>query len=479
MQQEINNNYQDIIDSLVNHEFKKGEELSISFLKENPLNAQVWLYLAEALAFQGYGETAQKVFQRAWLMDPQAVWVNQAQEDLKAADLGKKRKDIEKLLEVKKVTVSAAIIVKNEENHIANCLKNLVKAVDEIVIVDTGCTDKTIEIAKTFPKVKVIQFTWCDDFSAARNSAFPHITSEWVIWVDADEYLYEEDIENIRTVAGIYDELGIPVLIRIGQMNKTNDGQIIGNFDMNRMFPLKHPFRFYSRIHEQVKLESRDEYDRIEFTNAVKIRVYHDGYTASEMKTKDKLNRNIQLLEKMVEEDPNNPAWWFFYGRELCTSGKIDEGISALLKCEEYAKDYPNFGRLLDVHTILINSYLSKKELDKAEEVCIRSMNIRDDFPDVLYSYARIKVEKAYRMLSEANEKVEKAKASFETYRSIVSPDEAIKNWKADLLACDIALYQGKVGKAVEGYKKSLEFCPNSVKNAVNNKLQAITKNLE
>lgn len=476
MKQPMSDDYQIIIDSLINHEFIKAEKLSVDYLSKNPLSAQNWLYLAEALAFQGYGETAQKVFQRAWLLDPQAVWVKQAQEDLREADLGKKREDIEKLLEVKKVTVSAAIIVKNEENHIAKCLENLVKAVDEIVIVDTGCTDNTIGIAKTFPKVKITQFEWCDDFSAARNSALPHISSEWVIWVDADEYLYEEDIENVRVVAGIYDEVGVPVLIRIGQMNKTNDGQIIGNYDMNRMFSIKHPFKFYSRIHEQVKLDGRDQYDRAEFTNAVKIRVYHAGYIASEMKSKDKLNRNIKLLEKMVEEDPNNPAWLFFYGRELCTSGRVDEGISVLLKCEECAKDYPNFGRLLDVYTILVNSYLSKKDLDKAEEICIRSMKLRDDFPDILYSYARIKVEKAYKLLNEAEEFVTKSKQSFETYRSIVSPDEAIKNWKADLLASDIALYQGKVRKSVEGFEKALEVCPNSVKASVINRLESIKK---
>lgn len=479
MQEEIINPNQHIIDSLINNEYKLAEELSKECIKKNPLNAQAWVYLAEAVAFQGSGQTAEKILQRAWLLDPQAVWVKQAQNDLKQADLGKVRKDIEHLLDVKKVTVSAVIILKNEEIHIYNCLKNLVKAVDEIIIVDTGCTDNTIEIAKTFPKVKVIQFEWCDDFSAARNAALPHIESEWVVWIDADEYLFEEDIENIRTVAGIFTNVDASVLIRIGQMNKTDGGQIIGNYDMNRMFQLNHSFKFYSRIHEQIINENKDMYDRNEISIPVKIRVYHEGYTSSAMNKKDTLNRNIKLLEKMVCDEPENPAWLFFYGREVCTGGRIDTGITLLLKAEKCAESHPNFGRILDVYGILVNAYLSKHDLEKAEEVCLRAMKVRSDFPDILYAYARIKLEKGYKLLSDAEEYVIKAKDSFETYRSLVSPDESIKIWKSDLLRADALLYQGKVAKAVEYYEKSMQVSPASAKFSIENKLEKIENEIK
>ena len=468
-----------IIDSLINHDFQKAEKLSIELMKKNPVNAQAWLFLAEALAFQGYGETAEKVLQRALLLDPQAVWIDQAQNDLKQADKGKKRKDIEDLLVVKNLSVTAAIIVKDEEHHISNCLKNLVPAVDEILIVDTGCTDNTIIIAKTFPKVKVIEFAWCDDFSAARNSALPHIQTDWVIWIDADEYLYEEDMQNIKITAAIYDSVNVPVLIRIGQMNMTNDNQLIGNFDMNRMFSLKYPYKFHSRIHEQLIMEGADIYNRKGFSNPARIRVLHDGYTSSEMKQKDKLNRNIQLLKIMVEEEPGNPAWLFFYGRDLCTSGKTEEGIASLLQCEESAQEYPNFGRLLDVHSILVNAYLSKMDLDSAEEVCLRSMEIRKDFPDILYAYSRIKLERSIQLLKEAEKYVVNSLTSFESYRSLVSPDEAIRNWKGDLLYSDIALCQGKIAKAVESYNKALKSSPANVKNSITNKLNMINSEIK
>ena len=479
MQQKETNQYQTIIDALINHDFIQAEKLSIELIKTNPLDAQVWLYLAEAIAFQGYGQTAEKIFQRAWLLDPQAAWIEQAKVDLKQEDLGKTRKDIENLLMVKNVTVSAAIIVKDEEKHISNCLKNLVPAVDEIIIVDTGCIDNTIKIAGTFPNVKIIKFDWCDDFSAARNAALPYIKSDWVIWIDADEYLYEEDIENIKIVAAIYDQVKKPILLRIGQMNKTNDNQIIGNYDMNRMFSLKYPFRFYSRIHEQIRLKGQNMYQCTELSKSVGIRVYHAGYTKSSLNEKDKLSRNIKLLGMMIEEEPENPAWLFFYGRELCTIGRIEEGITALLNCEEMVKEYPTFGRILDIHRILVKAYLARQDIDKAEEVCLRSMEIRKDFPDILYSYARIKLIKADKLLKEAEKYSVKSMDSFIKYRSIVSPDESIRNWKGNLLLSDIALYQGRIARAVEGYENTLKVCPCSIKNSIKNKLSSIENEIK
>lgn len=470
---------QQIINLLMNNDFFQAEKLLLETIKKDPINAQAWLYLGEALCFQGYGKTARKVFQRAWLLDPQAAWIDMAQADLKEADPNKTKKDIEELLVVKNITVTAAIMVKNEEHHINNCMKNLVPAMDEIIIIDTGCTDNTIKIAKTFPKVKVIEFEWCDDFSAARNAAIPHIKSDWVLWIDADEYLYKEDIKNIRTVAAIYDDVNAPVLLRIGHMNETTDGQVLTSYDINRMFSLKYPYKFYSRIHEQIKLEGTDMYESAPFSKSVRIRVYHNGYTLSEMKQKNKLNRNIHLLKMMVEDEPNNPAWLFFYGRELCAAGKIDNGIDILLQCEKVSKNYPSFGRLLDVHTILANAYLSKKDLDKAEEVCIRSLKIRNDFPNTLYILARIKVERSLQLLNEAEKYVVNSLNAFETYRGIVSPDESIRIWKGDLLYSDIALHQGKIAKAVEGYKKSLQLIPASAKDSIKSKIDIINNQFE
>ena len=93
--------------------------------------------------------------------------------------------------------VSLAMIVKNEESTIVHCLESVKPIVDEMVILDTGSTDKTVEIAKGF-RAKVHHFKWCDDYSAARNESLKHCSGEWVLIIDADEAIDPLDYEKIK-----------------------------------------------------------------------------------------------------------------------------------------------------------------------------------------------------------------------------------------------------------------------------------------
>ncbi|MBK7632424.1 MAG: glycosyltransferase family 2 protein [Ignavibacteriales bacterium] len=83
-------------------------------------------------------------------------------------------------------TLSLSMIVKNEERHLARCLSSVKDVVDEIVIVDTGSTDNTIEIAESF-NAKIFHFDWVNDFSAARNFALTKCIGNWILYLDADE----------------------------------------------------------------------------------------------------------------------------------------------------------------------------------------------------------------------------------------------------------------------------------------------------
>lgn len=94
-------------------------------------------------------------------------------------------------------TVSLCMIVKNEESFLGACLESLKGLVDEIIIVDTGSTDKTIEIAKKFTS-KIFSFTWCDDFAAARNESLKYATKDWILILDADEIIADEDHQKIK-----------------------------------------------------------------------------------------------------------------------------------------------------------------------------------------------------------------------------------------------------------------------------------------
>src|SRR5713101_5167076 len=102
--------------------------------------------------------------------------------------------------------VSFCVIVKNEETHLAACLDSVAGLVDEIVVVDTGSTDGTKAIAQS-RGARVFDFPWVDSFAAARNESIRHATSEWIFWMDADEWIDEENRGTVRALfAGLTSE---------------------------------------------------------------------------------------------------------------------------------------------------------------------------------------------------------------------------------------------------------------------------------
>src|SRR5579862_9633682 len=93
--------------------------------------------------------------------------------------------------------ISACIIAKNEEKNLGRCLTSLHASVDEIIVVDTGSTDRTVEIARAHG-ARVFNFPWCDHFSAARNESLSHAGGRWIIWIDADDELIEAAPRALR-----------------------------------------------------------------------------------------------------------------------------------------------------------------------------------------------------------------------------------------------------------------------------------------
>ncbi len=88
--------------------------------------------------------------------------------------------------------ISLCMIVKNEEENLGRCLKSVQDLVDEIIVVDTGSTDKTVEIAKEYG-AKVHYFKWCNDFSAARNESLKYASKNWILIMDGDDEFCSED----------------------------------------------------------------------------------------------------------------------------------------------------------------------------------------------------------------------------------------------------------------------------------------------
>lgn len=442
-----------IIAALQEKRYKAAEDLASLAVQANPLIAQNWVYLGEALLQQGMGITAAQVFERAWLLDPEAVWIAAVQNALHAIKNPTKNDEIAKLLEVKRVTVTAAVLVKNEERLIARCLQHLAPAVDEIVVIDTGSTDRTIEIAKQMPKVRLIHHEWKNDFSEARNAGLAAITTDWVIWVDGDEILFPEDVPYVREIAGLFDETPLPPILQICQ-NNTVSGVVSPDFAQVRMFSTKRGLHYRGKVHEQVTTIEGDIYHGEVLKAMVRLRVQHDGYEPHIVQQKDKLQRNLTLLEEMVREEPNNPAWWYFLGRETLGSGDKKRALEFLLKTEILAKEQIKFGRMLEVYMLMVKIYLSQNQLEEGKAACNKALAIHPDFPDAAFFLAQINLHRALQQAQEAEKNIKMAKQGFASYRGNVSADHQIAQWKADMLLADVARIAGKLPETQQMYKQ-------------------------
>jgi len=453
-------------------QYKKVEHLATNCIKTSPTHVHGWIYLGKSLLNQGYGEAASKVFERAWLLDPHGTWVDSIQLLLSKIPDGPVRKDIESLLKIKQLTVASATITKNEAHNIHRCLSSLEDAVDEIVVIDTGSTDETIEIARSFPKVKIVSFSWCDDFAAARNAGLPHINSNWVIWVDADEYLHPDDVQSVRKVAGLYDNIKPDPVLYLDIINHDKNGNKLDGLDnalLPRMFPIRTKLKFSGKVHEQIITPQGNKY---EYGAFVRIRLFHDGYDIDVVKQKNKAERNIVLLQKMVEEQPEDPTWWYFYGRDLLNYGNLEEAINILTVTKNKARLTPGFVTLLfRTKLLLIKALLIKNDISLAEETCYRAMQICPDFPDVLYYLAIIQNKKAVNHLRSVEENLNKAK-KYNTFRGVVLPDNQITQWKADLALADLAKLTGNLAVAEDTYQRLLNISP--AKDAIQKQLDLI-----
>ena len=183
------------------------------------------------------------------------------------------------------IPISVCIIAKNEEQNIENCLKPL-KAYDwEIIVVDTGSTDRTKEIAEEYAD-KVLDYTWCDDFSAARNFSLEQASHDIILVIDSDEYLTEVDVEAIQRLA-------MQNSARVGLLSRENHYQMNGTDSVyvdlvERLFSRKY-YHYEGIIHEQVRLREPDRYTYE--TYQIPLILNHSGYNGSEESLREKAMR--------------------------------------------------------------------------------------------------------------------------------------------------------------------------------------------
>jgi tetratricopeptide (TPR) repeat protein len=214
------------------------------------------------------------------------------------------------------LTLSLCMIVRDEEEMLPRCLAAVAPAVDEIVIVDTGSKDRTIEIAREFG-AKIIEREWTGSFSDARNASFEAATGDWIIYLDADEVLVAEDVNRLKALTGrVWREAFY--LVETSYTGQLGDGAAITNSAL-RVFRNRPHYRFEGRLHEQIAHHLPTFVaGRIEQSS---VRIDHYGYLGAVRDAKEKSRRNIELLLAQRAESAPSAFLHFNLGTEYAVVG--------------------------------------------------------------------------------------------------------------------------------------------------------------
>ncbi|WP_164783429.1 glycosyltransferase [Paenibacillus amylolyticus] len=218
--------------------------------------------------------------------------------------------------------ISLCMIVKDEEELLPHCLASVQGAVDEIIVVDTGSSDRSAEIAQQYGAL-VVRFEWRDDFAAARNAGLERASGDWILFLDADEALDRAAREQIRSWTSVSGCDGLFLNIH----NYTGTGQqgVTVN-PVLRLFRNAPEHRFEGRIHEQIAAAICRGNPEAAF-HVTDMVIHHYGYQTAIVERKDKVNRNVRLLQQAVEEEPDQPFHHYNLGVEYLRVGEAERAL--------------------------------------------------------------------------------------------------------------------------------------------------------
>ncbi|MBN1850770.1 MAG: glycosyltransferase [Deltaproteobacteria bacterium] len=353
---------------------------------------------------------------------------------------------------IMKPTLSLCMIVKNEENLLPRCLDSAKDIVDEIIIVDTGSTDNTIQIAQQYG-AKVHIHPWENDFSKHRNQSISYASSEWILYLDADEELIPPSGQIIKNA--IQNQSIDSIAVQI--INPFNNGKNQAVFNAVRIF--KKHVRFEGIVHNR-------ETGCVN-TLFYPVRILHHGYNLNIEKTKVKFARTSSLLKEQIHQDPDNPLPHHYLSASYLSMGvfeqdyfhkAVHEGMKAIHLAKEQQNGDPIF---LCSHYIVAASHLNLGNIVDAEALCKKALDIFPDHLDSYFLLAKIYDRKGEILLG---------KKSAERYLAV--HDEITNNpgkfgrlinnsywgrWLIKIFLGKIIYEEGEIQKAHRMFKEAIE----------------------
>ena len=324
------------------------------------------------------------------------------------------------------VHLSQCLIVKNEEKNIEKALSWAKHIAFEQVVIDTGSTDRTVEIAEKLG-AKVFHFDWIDDFSAARNFAIEQARGEWIAFLDADEYFSAVDAKKLmatlRKIQTDSEQRVQCLAISCAISNLDDDGKPIGIATQIRIFRNHLALRYAGKIHEFLQVNSEN------VRRADDIVIIHTGYSETAFIETGKTKRNVELLRKQIDA--------FAYDYNL--KAYLGEALLGMEDAESFSEAEELFFKVVSeesnadgefkkkAYTHLIEARLDRGDFGESEELSRKALNELPGDIDLGYYLGfalnkRKEYGEAFDILHISEEKLLGSKALDESVRISANP---------------------------------------------------------
>lgn len=199
------------------------------------------------------------------------------------------------------ITISLCMIVKNEEDILSRCLDSVKNIVDEVIIIDTGSTDNTKAIASKYTD-RIFDFQWIDDFAAARNAAFTNATMDYILWLDADDVIEDDDYKKFIELKETID-FSVDSVTMNYNLGFDEYGNVAFSTKRNRLVKREKNFRWIGAVHEYLEVYGNIMHSEVAITHRS---LSHDS------------DRNLNIYEKRLKEGENfSPRDLYYFANEL------------------------------------------------------------------------------------------------------------------------------------------------------------------
>ena len=271
--------------------------------------------------------------------------------------------------------ISACVIVKNEEKNIGQWLNNMRQIADEIIVVDTGSTDNTLTILEN-AGITPYHFTWCNDFSVAKNYAIQQATGDWIVFLDADEYFDASSVQRFRTEMTRYHankKIGA-IMCQLVNIDTDNRNKIIDTMIQVRIFRNNKDIYYKNPVHEQLVTKP----GKYIMQKCFDLQIIHTGYSAGILRKK--AERDLPILQQREKEaktqQEKEQLYVFFMDAYNCL-GVFDK---VLLYAQKAVKsNMKTLGGDIHVYECMISAMIHLGKEDK--EIMAVIQEARKKFP--------------------------------------------------------------------------------------------------